>query len=273
VADSKRYDEKAVSQILRRAAELELGGGLRARGGLTSTDIERVAEEAGLDPTAVRAAIAERERAPEPTAGLFGGPLRVRQARVLDAELDERGVEEVLDLAQHELGMFGETYRNGRTHTWSPKGVPRNLQVRVQVRDGRTEIVVDERLGPLAGALWGGVFGGVGGASIGLSVPLGLAAFGSVGAMIALLGAGLGGAFLLTRAIYKTMAGKRRAELTALADRLAAEGRAEAEAPALEDSAGIEPERDELPRGHERGRSGHDDDRESRRRRVRRSRD
>lgn len=273
MSDSKRYDEKAVSQILRRAAELESGSEASGGGGLSRADIERVAVEAGLDPAAVRAAIAEQGQDPEPAGGLLGGPLHVRQDRVINGRLDTDAVEEVLELAQHELGMFGKWYRSGRIHSWSPKGVARRLQVRIQRSEARTEIRVEERLGPLAGGLWGGLFGGLLGASLGLAVPVGLAVFGSGAAMIALLGAGLAGSYLLTRAVYKTIAQRRQVDLARLADHLEAEALEQVEAIALDDSRDGSEERDEHLRGPQVRRSEPEDGDDHRRRRRRRSRD
>ena len=63
--------------------------------------------------------------------------------------------------------MSGAPSRSGRGFAWSPQGIARNLQVRVQVRDGRSVITIEERLSPLAGAIWGGLFGGLTGAGVG----------------------------------------------------------------------------------------------------------
>jgi hypothetical protein len=277
VSDSERYDEKAVSQILRRAAELEQGGVRGSGGGLTRADIERVATEAGLDPAAVRTAIAEQSPAQAPElrseSGFLGGPLRVRVERMVEAKLDEDGVEDLLDSAQHRLGMSGEWRSSGRRHTWSPKGVARNLQVRVQRREERAEILLDERLGPLVGGLWGGLFGGLSVASMGLAGALGLGAFRSLPAMVGIMGVGLVGAWFVTRKVFGAVAAKKTEELVELADRLAAEARAAAAATGLEAAGDEEEDRDELRRGREPQRRDRDEDPSRRRGARRRSRD
>ena len=258
----KRYDEKAAAEILRRAAELERARAGGPVGGLTRADLEKVAVDAGLDPAAVRAAIAEHERSGEtlPGAGLFGGPLSASFERELEGELDEEGVEQVLASAQQALGMHGRWYRSGRLWSWSPEGVTRQLRVSVEVQDGRTRLRLEERLGGLAGALWGGLFGGSIGAASGLALPIGLAALHSPSAALALFGAMMAGSFFLTRHLFRSLTRKRHREMQELADRLAGEAARELEAIA-DSGPGRQTEEAGRSLHRERRRDRDDDDR------------
>jgi hypothetical protein len=56
--DSRRFDEREFSLILRKAAELQESDGNRpARAGLTLREIEAIAAEAGIDARNVRGAV------------------------------------------------------------------------------------------------------------------------------------------------------------------------------------------------------------------------
>lgn len=75
----RRYSDQEVRHILEAATDGEAGTALVPTGdGLSLSEIEAAAHEAGIDPAAVRAAALSRLPAPSPSVGsrLVGGPAR-----------------------------------------------------------------------------------------------------------------------------------------------------------------------------------------------------
>lgn len=281
---TERYDQDAVAQILKRAAEIERD---RRRGtaGLSVDDLEEVARESGIDPAAVRQAVAEhRAGSPSAPSSVPASSLvELRLAHEVGGELRQDDARELLSHVSPMLGLEGRIREEGRAHRWGTYRGPRRVALRVHPVGGGTRLEATESLGALAGALYGGLGGGLAGGGLGLSLGLGLGLLGSVplalGGVASCLLLALGTAHF---AFQRARAG-RREELSRLVQALAAEAaemigrRSEGRAPERDPLAG--PERS--PGGTELGareRGGPDprdeDDRgeDDRRRRGRRRR-
>jgi hypothetical protein len=89
----RRYSDDDVRRILASAAEVEsaAAGTPGESDGMTLAEIQRIAAEAGLDPTSVTAAAAALDRAPRSTEAprLFGLPVGVRESVPLARPLDD----------------------------------------------------------------------------------------------------------------------------------------------------------------------------------------
>ncbi len=171
----RRYDDAEVRRLLKRTAELQRGGGVSARaGGLTLPELEAVAAEAGLDVDALRQAAAELEARPGWGAAVAGAPMRIHLERVLPFEVPNGAFDGLLPIIQSLLALRFQVSQVGRTLTWTANepDSSRRVEVIVSVHAGQTRVLVEERLGALAGGLFGGVVGGFGGASAGLFAAL-----------------------------------------------------------------------------------------------------
>ncbi len=222
----RRYSDQEVSALLARAADLSVE---QNKGGLSLTEVERIAQEAGLDAALVRQAAAELARGAAPTrAGttttwqkLFG-KVRLRFETVVPGEMDEAAHEDLFDAVQEHLGLPGTLNRAGRAFSWTltpGANGGRSLTIHVSPKGGQTVVRVEERLGNLAGGLYGGLFGGAGG---GLSPMAGLggaALFGPVGAVLG-VAATLALTLAGTRALYGKLAGNREEDLARLFEAL-----------------------------------------------------
>ncbi|UCC74674.1 MAG: hypothetical protein JSV86_09030 [Gemmatimonadota bacterium] len=224
----RRYGDKEVGLVLKRAAELQREDPAgTAGGGLTLAELEEIAAEAGIDPQYLRRAADEldvgaADLEDEGAAVLAGAPLTARYERIIRGELPESEFELLVPEIQRTAEGHGQGSLLGHTFTWrssAPQG-ERSLQVTVSSRDGRTHILIEERLHGLAGQLFGGIMGGVGG-GVGLGVGLGVGVpLGSLAFSIAFPAAVIGGSWLLARAIFGSVARRRRRALRDLLDRI-----------------------------------------------------
>ncbi len=221
----RRYDDAEVRRLLARAAELQEAGGRTARaGGLTLPELEAVAAEAGLDVGALRQAAAELEAQPGWGAAIAGAPMRIHLERVLPFEVPTSAFDGLLPIIQSTLPLRYTVSQVGRTLAWSANEGEdsRRVQVTVSVHDGQTRILIEERLGALAGGLFGGVVGGFGGASAGLFAALvsttGVALLPALAPV-----AVIGGAYTACRYGFRGLARRRTRALARLLEALAEE--------------------------------------------------
>lgn len=208
------FSDKEVSLILRRAAEIEASG--KGTSGMTASDIEAIALEAGIEPTAVRLAMEELRVEPSGTARSWIALASRREARVVPTELGRDQLAALMRAVEKRVGRPGSVTEALGTVRWSSTAGLWATDVSVTARDGETRIGVHERivddkrklfqiLPPAWGAMAGMIVAGalaVGGLGI-----IGLTGGG------ALLGLGIG------RAIYRSRseASGERVERIALA--------------------------------------------------------
>lgn len=223
---SRRYTEKEVGLILRRATEMQTSEPRATNpSGFSLADLEEIAHEAGIDVQYLRRAAAELETAGASTLGirLAGAPVTIRLERTVPGELPEGAFDELIPLIQVATEGQGQASSVGKTLTWSSRTASQTSaqQVLVSSTRGETLIRIEENLGGLAGGLFGGILGGVGG-GVGLGVGgalggvLGSVAFG-VGFPILVIGA----SYVASRGIYKAAVARRRRAMEALMERIA----------------------------------------------------
>jgi len=103
-----------------------------------------------------------------PGRAWLGAPTVLRYERRFDGELSAHDHETVAELLEERFGAEGRGSVLGSTFRWSlhPPARNRVIDVRIKSADGRTRLVVTERLGHMAGGLFGGIVGGVGGGGL-----------------------------------------------------------------------------------------------------------
>lgn len=240
----RRYGDKEVGLILKRAAELqrqEPASGTEG-GGLTLPELEEIASEAGIDPRYLRRAAAEVDSSTKLDSGkasiFFGAPLTIELERTLTGEMPDEEFSAFVPDIQQAAGAHGQASALGSTFTWqsSTPGGERSLQVTVTSGNGRTRIRIEERLTNLAGQLFGGMVGGGGGGiGLGIGLGVGIGALQSAAFAIFWPAGVIGGAYLLARSIYTSTARKRRRVLRDLLDRLTERIEDAVPKPSLED--------------------------------------
>lgn len=227
----RRYSDTEVRRLLKYAAERQQsdetgGAGGGEGGGMTLAALQEVAAEAGIEPRYVQLAAARIDN-PEPTGPkhwLAGPALLVRAERIVPGELREEDYEQVVAEIQMATDVPGDTTMVGRTVTWrsvTSEHQLRPLWVTVASRNGETRIQAEERLHGYAMNLYGGVVG-AGGMVVGLGIGLGVGVvLGSAIFAAAFPVTLIGGLYVATRQVMKSVGRKRRAELERLVDRIA----------------------------------------------------
>ena len=90
MSDQRLFDDESAGQVLRRAAELQHESNVPVHGGdgLSASDLEQIANEAGIDPAFVRRAIVEAQVASPETerSPLFGEVKTLEMVEVLEGD-------------------------------------------------------------------------------------------------------------------------------------------------------------------------------------------
>ncbi len=226
----RRYSDSEVKEIVRRAAEEQVAHPTDE--GMSLGTVQQIADDVGISPARVEQAarrLASRETGPPPAesgAGAFwlGSSTVIGCERVVEGEVGEAVYDDILDEIQAAFSTEGQASTLGRSMTWRTEnpvaGKRRALQVRVTSRGGQTRIQVQERLGELATALYSGILvgGGVGGVATILGIGLGWLGAGLEAGVLSAVW--LPSMYALTRAIFRGVARKKRADLEELSDRI-----------------------------------------------------
>jgi hypothetical protein len=221
----QRFEPEKVRRILRKAAALaesdrDTAGAGRA---LTGEEIERTAGELGIPASAVTAAMHDDagneddddDATPRSKHSWFiGAPTRIVLEETVAGEPSEEDCEDIIEEISGTLGSTGALERVGKTLVWhlSPgyRGRGRDLSIRIRSRDGKTRILIEERLtNPATGLFVGiGVGAGIGpmGGYIAAMVKLGV-----VGLVFPILWIPL--MLVLARTIYGALSRRRERSL------------------------------------------------------------
>ena len=222
IARARRFDEREIARILERAAELQHRAPLEPTEatGLTLTELEQVAAEAGIDPRHVRAAATALEQDAPVAGALLGAPVRIELERTVDREVQPAAYEALASVIRETLASPGYPSTLGKSFEWSSANPQRALRVTITPRAGRTTVRIEERFGNLVGALFGGIVGGVGGGGGGAAIGVIGGALGEIGLGLAAAGLAVVGSFLLARTIFRSVARRRVRQLHRLLDAL-----------------------------------------------------
>ena len=226
----RRYSDKEVSALIKRATELQEEDSAPRRGdsevGMTLVELQEIAAEAGIDPKLIQRAAAQVDLPRTLTIGerFAGGPLLISVERVVPGELSEEAFSRIVPEIQRVATGHGNASMVGRTLTWSSETSQRqrSFQVTVSAKDGETLIRAEERLHGLAGSLYGGLMGGVGGGlGFGVGMPVGIEVLGSAAFAVAFPLLVIGGAYLTARTILRKTGRERKRIMTDLVGHIA----------------------------------------------------
>lgn len=237
----RRFGDRDIAKILRRAAELQRSTPARPDpSGLTLAELEEIAVEAGIDVENVRRAASELARPSDHgdwVSTLLGAPITYRMERRVEGELPTEAFSGLIPLLQAGTGTTGQATTVGRALTWASTGGDnkRTLHILVMAEKGETLIQVEERAGQIAAAFHAGF--GAGGFGFGLPVGMSLGAAAGALPGIALGVAITGVGYALGRTFYKLTTRRRQRILLGLVDRLEARIRELLSAAALPGSA------------------------------------
>ena len=251
MTDERRFDDERVAEILRRAVDLQHEGAVPAlRGeGLSQSELERVASEAGIDPAFVRRAIEESGPVEEDTghSRFLGEVKTIEVTGMLDGEVGPEAIRRMIEEVQRTFADTAAPNYTDSSATWTGSSATAasrlsNMMVAITARNGRTEIRITERLDNLSVVLFGALAVGGSGVGIGISGAIGMGELGMP--LVALAGAwtAVTACFGTARTLYSRSARKRRRELQRLVARMVEVSISEPKLPASPEASDSDPD-------------------------------
>ena len=225
MSDQRLFDDETSGQVLRRAAELQHESNVPAHGGdgLSATDLEQIATEAGIDAAFVRRAIVEAQASSPETqhSPVFGEVKTLELVEVMEGEVSSDSMDRMLEEVQRSFADGGTVTRTGRSATWSASRTLASsrlssLVVAITARDGQTEVRITERLDNLSTALFVGLGFGGSAVGVGISGAVGMGEFGNPLVFAAMAITAVSGFYGAARTLYTRSTRKRRRELQRL---------------------------------------------------------
>jgi len=217
--DMKRYDDESTAESLRRAAEMQHEGVIPVprRDGLTGSDLEQVAREAGIESDL---STPDTER-----SGFRGEVKTLEIGEVLEGEVGPDSMDRMIEEVRRAFADGGHVTRTARSATWSASRSLASsrlsrIVVAITARDEQTEIRISERLDNLSSALFIGLLVGGGGVGVAISGVIGMGELGAPLVFAAGAVTSVGTFYAIARTLYTRSARKRRRELQRLLGRL-----------------------------------------------------
>lgn len=145
--DDRRFTDREVREILKRAVERGTSGTLARTEGVSLAELRAIADEVGIDPARVeeeaRAVALEESHGPNP---LIGAPRVLHFERRVRGELDPEATPEILALIRRRMGQQGEVSEVGGSLEWSARGEAGERLVALSSRDGTTAVQASANL-------------------------------------------------------------------------------------------------------------------------------
>ena len=212
---SRRFTDREVALVLRKAVELDEQRGSGDGGGLSIGDLREIGKEVGISADAIDRAAQTLERPLAPGYRLAGAPLVHKAIRAVPAELSEEAIAELVRVIDEETDTNGAVSEALGSVRWIGSDRLKSKLVAVTPRDGETTIQVVEKTVvrlrnavTLVPALWGVI----------LAMPAIAVTGGLLGAAMGVGAAVLGGG--AGRAVWSALSARSARRVERLADRL-----------------------------------------------------
>lgn len=208
----KYFSDKQVSLILKRALELQKTDSKSLQEtDLSSTDLEKIALEAGINSDYLRKAMWEVEEgslkgSKNALRKFLGSKHRIIFKKEIPWEIPAEEYENLLPVIHKAAQVAGNHNVIGNTFTWKTdfyQGGQQVIYLMITSKNGKTEVSVECNLGQVAGGLFGGLMGGIGiGAGVGVGVSVGVAVLASFLFTVLFTCGAVGVSYLLARIIF-----------------------------------------------------------------------
>lgn len=217
--DERRFTDKEVHEILKKAVEKAPSRALVKSEGLSLAELKTIGGEVGIDPSRLEdAARAVALGGGSRSNPILGGPTVLHFERKVDGELDPEDTTEILSRIRRTMGRQGEVSEIHGALEWSDKGDAGERYVTLSSRDGTTTIRSSANLSQAAIVTYlpAGIIGFI-------TAFAGLARFAKSGSEVALI---IGLTVLpilypILRTIFKKVSGSESAKLQQVVDELA----------------------------------------------------
>jgi hypothetical protein len=107
--DERRFTDREVREILKKAVEKGASKSLTSGQGLSLSELKAIGKEVGIDPVRLEeAARAVSQKDRSGSHGLVGAPTALHFYRRVEGEYDPTRTPEVLSIIRHTMGLHGE---------------------------------------------------------------------------------------------------------------------------------------------------------------------
>lgn len=141
---SRRFTDREVALVLRKASELDEAQGSAGAAGLSLAQLEEIAAEVGIAPEVVRRAVSELDRS-GPRGLLSGGPLSHQAIRAVPGELDREALARLIQHVDGSSDQVGQVTEALGGIQWTARDRFRTTQVSLTPSGGETRVRVVER--------------------------------------------------------------------------------------------------------------------------------
>lgn len=186
---SRRFTDREVSIVLRRAAEIEEREGGGGAGGLSLDDLRQIAHEVGISADAIERAVGSLDRRSSIGSALAGAPLVRKAARAVPGELGDDAVARLVHVVDERAEQAGTVSEALGSVRWISSDRLRSTLVSITREAGETRVQVVEKTPPRIRALfhglptaWGAMLAApvVGALGLGAAGMVGVIALGAV---------------------------------------------------------------------------------------------
>ena len=141
---SRRFTDREVALVLRKASDLEESTGTGGGTGLSLAELEQIAEEVGISRTLIQKAVADLD-AKGPGSFLSGGPMVHQVIRAVRGELDAETMTRLMEHVDGSSDRVGVVTEAVGMTQWTARDRFRTTQVSITPTKGETRVRVVER--------------------------------------------------------------------------------------------------------------------------------
>lgn len=218
---SRRFTDREVALVLRRASEIDDAHAPEPASGLSVDDLRDIAREVGISPAAIDRAVASLDRGSSLPPSLAGAPAVRKAARAVPGELDREAIARLVRIVDERTDSAGAVSEALGSVRWTGSDRLRSTRVSFTPARGETAIEVVEKAEPrmrrifhLLPAAWGVMLAG----PLAASLQPGTAAAFAIAGLGAVVGVGAG------RAVWSALSAASARRVHRLAETLADEG-------------------------------------------------
>ncbi len=225
MSDGRRYSDAEVRKIIEKALSLqkkESNGDTASEGqGVTLSEIDAIAREAGISSSLIRRAASELETqgVSEKQNRFLGGTVNPVEVQLAEGIASQHDLERVFAMIPSITGENGTGSVVGSSLSWATNAevvqrTGHSVDISVTPSGEKSLVRVRNRLGQLAAGLFGGLMGGVGlGAGLGVGLGVGLKTLESLPFAVLFPIATLTGSYLLARLIFYLFSISRKSRI------------------------------------------------------------
>jgi hypothetical protein len=145
---SRRFTDREVAMVLRKASELDESDGVEAGSGLSHRDLTEIAAEVGISAEAIDRAVAALDRGRDLGPTLTGAPLVRKAVHAVPAALREEDIARLIGLVDERTDAAGSVTEALGSVRWTSSDRFKSTRVSITPGETETSIEVVEKVTP-----------------------------------------------------------------------------------------------------------------------------